>query len=81
MSITFRYDLTEITAAILPKEILKNLVIVFSNISDPLDLNFDSTALIDYFGWPHKYLFVENPYICEEAKIKLSMELKTLLKF
>ena len=50
MSITFRYDLTEITAAILPKEILKNLVIVFSNISDPLDLNFDSTALIDYFG-------------------------------
>ena len=74
-SASLKYVLTEITA-ILPKEILKNVIIVFSNTSDPLDLTFDPNALTTYFGEPvsQKHIFfVENPYCrFEKAKVKVA---------
>ena len=48
-SATLKYALTEITA-VLPREILDNIIVEFSNTSDPLDLNFDPTTLTTYFG-------------------------------
>ena len=67
----FKYFLTEITA-ILPKEILLNLIIIFSNTSDPLDLKFDPNELTAYFGRPVSQdliFFIENPY-CSFGKAK-----------
>ena len=48
---SLKYVLTEITA-ILPREILQNVIIVFTNTSDPFDLTFDINELTEYFGRP-----------------------------
>ena len=73
-SASLKYVLTEITA-ILPREILENVIVVFSNTSDPLDLTFDPNALTTYFGKqvPQNHIFfVENPYCrFEKAKVKV----------
>ena len=64
ITVSLRYVLTEITA-ILPKQILNSVVVVFSNTSDLLDLNFDPHSLAAYFGRPidPQHIFcVENPY-------------------
>lgn len=74
-SASLKYVLTEITA-ILPREILSNVIVVFSNTSDPLDLTFDPNTLITYFGSPvpqRHIFFVENPY-CRFEKAKLKVE-------
>ena len=74
-SASFMYSLTEITA-ILPREILQNLIVVFSNASDPLDLNLDPSELTAYFGRPVSQdliFFIENPYCkVEKAKAKVA---------
>ena len=74
MSASLRYVLTEITA-ILPKEILKNVIVVFTNTSDPLDLNFDPVSLVEFFGKEADlvYCFVENPY-CRLEKAKFQVD-------
>ena len=71
MSANLRYVLTEITS-ILPREVLNNIIVVFTNTADPLDLNFDITGLNDFFGTLiDRHFFVENPYCrFEKAKMK-----------
>ncbi len=73
-SASLRYVLSEITA-ILPRRILDNVIVVFSNTADSLDLNFDPCVLKEYFGREIKdgiMFFVENPYCrLEKAKAKL----------
>ena len=49
MTGTLRYILAEITA-ILPKTVLDNVVVVFTNTANVLDLNFDLESLSEYFG-------------------------------
>ena len=49
MAVTFKYALTEITS-ILPKEVLKNIIVVFTNTADLLGLTFDTTSLQEYLG-------------------------------
>lgn len=63
MGATLRYVLTEI-ASILPRKILDNVIVVFTNTANPLDLNFDPNSLQEYFG-----RFIENPY-CKFEKVK-----------
>ena len=74
-STSLQYVLTEITA-ILPRQILQNLIVVFSNTSDPLVLNFDPNELTAYFGRPVSQdliFFIENPYCrFEKAKAKVA---------
>ena len=71
-SASLKYVLSEITA-ILPKGILDNVIVVFSNTADPLDLTFDTSLLKEYFGKEVKNIFfVENPYCrFEKAKAKV----------
>ena len=71
MSATLRYVLTEITA-ILPKEIVSNVIVVFTNTADGLDLNFDLNALETFFGKEienSRMFCIENPY-CRLDKAK-----------
>ena len=71
-SATLQYVLSEITA-ILPREVLSNVIVVFTNTADPLDLNFDPATLKEYFGKriDHERIFyVENPY-CRLEKAKM----------
>ena len=65
-----KYVFTEI-AAILPKSILDNVIVVFSNTRDFLDVNFDLDLLKEYFEIEvKKNIFcVENPY-CRFQKAK-----------
>lgn len=72
MSASLSYALSEITA-ILPKEILNNVIVVFSNTDDVLNLNFEPEALVDYFGGELEHLFyIENPYCkLDKAKAKV----------
>ena len=70
-NVSLNYVLTEITA-ILPREILQNVIIVFTNTSDPFNLTFDINELTEYFGRPVSQeltFFIENPY-CRFEKIK-----------
>ncbi len=59
--------------AILPKDIVNNVIVVFSNAADRMDLIFDPSLLKDYFGKEVKKIcFVENPYCrFEKAKVKV----------
>ena len=72
-SASLKYVLTEITA-ILPRDILDNVIVVFSNTADPLDLNFDPGMLKEYFGKKVENIFlIENPYCSfEKAKENVS---------
>ncbi len=71
-SASLKYVLSEITA-ILPRRIIDNLIVVFSNTADALDLNYDTNVLKEYFGKEvENTFFVENPYCrLEKAKAKL----------
>ena len=71
MSATLRYVLSEITA-ILPREVLNNVIIIFTNAADPLDLNFEPTVLAEFLGKNiENYFCIENPYCrIEKAKAK-----------
>ena len=86
-SATLKYVMSEITA-ILPKEILGNIIVVFSNTSDPLELNFDLKELDVFFGGSvTEHVFcIENPYCkferAKQKKDKLPRDMiaKSLLK-
>lgn len=70
---TIMNDLSEIIA-ILPKNIVDNVIVVFSNAADRMDLMFDPSSLLkEYFGKEVKKIcFVENPYCrFEKAKVKV----------
>ena len=46
---TLRYVLTEVTS-ILPREVLNNVIVVFTNAVDPWLLNLNPESLQEYFG-------------------------------
>ena len=73
MTATLKYVLTDITS-ILPRAILNNVILVFTNTADVLDLNFDPTSLQVFFGrqFDHATIFyIENPHCrLEKAKQK-----------
>lgn len=70
---SLQYVLSEITA-VLPKTIVGNVIVVFTNTADPLDLNFDLEQLRPFFGQmviDNHSFYIENPYCkLEKAKIK-----------
>ena len=71
ISATLKYVMSEITA-ILPRAVLNNIVVVFTNSADFLDVNFDVQLLYEYFGQevPQHHIFcIENPY-CRFEKAK-----------
>ena len=64
MSANLQYVLSEITA-ILPKNIVGNVIVVFTNTADALDLNFDLDQLRGFFGQgvkDERTFNIENPY-------------------
>lgn len=68
-TVGFRNIMSEI-AAILPREILNNIIVVFSNTANELDLNFDASELQTYFGRDIVNLYyIDNPY-CKFEKAK-----------
>ena len=71
MSATLRYVLSEITA-ILPREVLNNVIIIFTHTADPLDLNIEPNVLAEYLGKNiENYFCIENPYCrIEKANAK-----------
>ena len=87
LSATLKYVMSEITA-FLPRDICNNIIIVFSNISDVLDLNFDPNYLNAFFGRNsvERIFFIENPYCRLEmvkqhqGKLPHDMVFKILLK-
>ena len=71
MIASLKYVLAEISS-ILPKEVFNNIIVVFTNVADPLDCNFDVHELDPYFERriEHAY-YIENPYCrIEKAKQK-----------
>ena len=61
--------LSEVTS-ILPKEVLNNFIVVFTNTADPLELNFDIGTLTELLGKTvENYFFIENPY-CKFKRAK-----------
>ena len=80
MSATLSYVPSEITS-ILPKTILNNIIVVFTNTTGLLQLSFDLGALKHYFGrnLEHSYC-IENPYcLFEKANEKKGLMSKELL--
>jgi GTP-binding protein EngB required for normal cell division len=67
-----KYVLTEI-CAILPKDAKNNIVVVFTNTSNPLYLSFDMdtlSSLVEHTVPPTHQIFVENPFVLWERSIK-----------
>ena len=68
-TVLLKYVLSEVTA-ILPQDVLNNVIVVFSNTKDILELNFKVSELREYFGKDIKnYFCIENPY-CKLEKAK-----------
>lgn len=63
MNTSLKHVLSEI-AAILPRSAIDNLIVVFTNTSSVLDLNFAATELQQFLGKaPSNVYFIENPYV------------------
>ena len=69
MSGSLKYVLSEVTS-ILPKTVLNNVIVVFTNTSNLLFLTFDIRELTKYFGCEIKNTYcINNPYcLYEKAK-------------
>ena len=69
MSGSLKYVLSEVTS-ILPKTVVKNVIVVFTNTTSLLHLTFDIPELKKYFGCEITRNFcIENPYcLFEKAK-------------
>ena len=65
---SIKYAVSEITG-VLPREILDNVIVLFTNVARDEDPNFDSEDLTDFFGRSLKHIFfIENPFCkCEQA--------------
>ena len=69
MTASLKYVLAEITA-ILPNNIIDNVVVVFTNTTSRLNLNYDGDSLTEYFGKKiGKRFYIENPY-CQFEKAR-----------
>ena len=80
MSATLGYVLSEITS-ILPRTIIDNIIVVFTNTTGLLQLNFDLGTLNHYFGRDLQHSFcIENPYcLFEKANEKKGLMSRELL--
>lgn len=64
-------------AAILPREILNNIIVVFTNTVNELVLHFDPKQLQEFFGQPIKHFFcINNPY----SQFEVAKKKQTLLQ-
>ena len=76
LNAAIRYVFAEITT-IIPREIMNNLIVVFTNTNDELELNFDIGELNHYFQdtlTPNKIFYIENPYCrLDKAKYKIQV--------
>jgi len=82
MNANLKYVLSSVTA-VLPRDVLDNIVVVFTNTADPLDCNFDINELKEFFGKPITHsICIENPYCrVEKAKAKQgTLSLTTIAK-
>ena len=71
MSPSLKYVLSEI-ASILPRTMMNNLIVIFTNVSDELDLNFDARELKTFLGKEIKQerqFIINNPF-CRVEKAK-----------
>ena len=71
-----KYALTEI-ASILPIPVLGQVLFVFTNVADPLDLYFDPNEFKTYFGKKvdiTAYTCIDNPYSRFERAIEMEKE-------
>ena len=71
MNTNLKLVLTQITS-VLPRKALENLVVVFTNTADELELNFDPAALEEFFGLKvdkRQQFCIENPF-CKYEKVK-----------
>ena len=73
MSATLQYVISEVTS-ILPKTVINNVIVIFTNTTGPLRLNFDIQELGNYFDRKIDHFFcIENPYcLIEKAKERQS---------
>ena len=81
MGATLRYVLTKI-ASILPREIVENVIVVFTNTAGPRYLSFNPKSLQPFFGReiePERIFCIENPY-CRFEKAKQLQEMLPSLK-
>ena len=80
MSATLGYVLSEITS-ILPRTIIDNIIVVFTNTTGLLQLNFDLGTLKHYFGRELQHSFcIENPYcLFEKANERKGLMSRELL--
>lgn len=79
MTASLRYVLAEITA-ILPKKVLDNVVVIFTNTANLLALNFEIESLTCYFGKDvENVFFIENPYCQFEKAKKIESKVKQKL--
>ena len=78
LNTSIKYVLTEITT-ILPNEIVNNLIVVFTNTNDELELNFDIDELSRYFSnkiSQDRIFYIENP-CCKLTKAKTKQALSS----
>ena len=71
MTATLQYVMTEVTA-ILPRVVLNNIIVVFTNTADDLQLSFDPKEFKRFLGRDvegEKIFYIENPY-CRFVKAK-----------
>ena len=69
MTATLTYVLMEVTS-ILPKVVLDNVIVVFTNVANSLYLNFSPDALQSFFGKKieeDRMFFINNPYCLIET--------------
>ncbi|XP_065915804.1 uncharacterized protein [Dysidea avara] len=79
ISAQLKYVFTAITS-ILPKTVVNNIIVVFTNTVDETELNFDVDMLRQYFGKkiPEQNIFyVENP-CCKLEKVRAKSQTKPI---
>ena len=75
---TLKYVLSEVTA-ILPKTVINNVIVMFTNASGKLQLLFNVKILKEFFGREIQHSFcVENPYCLFEKANESSMPINEI---
>ena len=78
ITVTLRYVLTEITS-LMPRQVLDNVVVVFTNSIRRAYVNFDPKLLTSYFGKETQHMFyIDNPYSLYQKFKNEGRDLKTI---
>lgn len=85
MTAQMRFVMAQVTA-IMPKQILDQIVVVLTNVADPLDLNFNTGDLTQFLGQSipsSRVLMINNPYakltkLLSAEKVKQDVALKRI---